>query len=51
MERLLALLRELGEAPVEQIQAHVMAAVKRWAPTLADDRTVVVLRHVGDARA
>jgi sigma-B regulation protein RsbU (phosphoserine phosphatase) len=48
LERLLALLRELGEAPVEQIQTQVMAAVDRWAPTVADDRTIVVLRQVGD---
>jgi sigma-B regulation protein RsbU (phosphoserine phosphatase) len=51
IERLLALLRDLAEAPVEQIQAQVMAAVNRWAPLLVDDRTVVVLRHVGDAEA
>ena len=25
-----------------------MAAVNRWAPLLVDDRTVVVLRHVGE---
>jgi sigma-B regulation protein RsbU (phosphoserine phosphatase) len=51
IERLLVLLRDLGEAPVEQIQAQVMAAVNRWSPLLVDDRTVVVLRHVGDAKA
>jgi phosphoserine phosphatase RsbU/P len=51
IERLLALLRDLGEAPVEQIQAEVMAAVNRWAPLLVDDRTLVVLRHVGGAQA
>lgn len=50
IERLLVLLQDLGEAPVEQIQAQVMAAVSRWSPLLVDDRTVVVLRHVGDAK-
>lgn len=45
IERLLALLQASGEAPVEQIQSRVMAAVSRWAPALVDDRTVVVLRH------
>jgi phosphoserine phosphatase RsbU/P len=49
VERLAALLQELGDAPVEQIQTHVMAAVQRWAPTLADDRTLVVVCHAGEA--
>lgn len=47
VERLLALLQQLGEAPLDQIQANVMATLNCWAPLLVDDRTVVVLRHGG----
>jgi sigma-B regulation protein RsbU (phosphoserine phosphatase) len=45
IDRLQALLQDVGDAPVEQIQSRLMAAVSRWAPALVDDRTLVVLRH------
>src|SRR6185369_10956652 len=47
ISRLCRAVEEVGDRPVEEIRDHVMAAVRAWSTVQTDDRTLVVVRHVG----
>lgn len=48
LERLQQTFESIGHRPVEDIREHIAHAVQLWAPELIDDRTLVLLRYVGE---
>ncbi|MFZ5892468.1 MAG: SpoIIE family protein phosphatase [Myxococcota bacterium] len=49
-DRLIALLQREGREPVERIREHIFETILAWSPTVQDDITVLVARHVGPAQ-
>jgi sigma-B regulation protein RsbU (phosphoserine phosphatase) len=47
LDRLAGVVEEIGAAPVDEIQRHILAEVARWSAQQDDDITVVVIRRRG----
>jgi sigma-B regulation protein RsbU (phosphoserine phosphatase) len=47
IERLMRELENVSERPIDEIRNHIIGEVRRWAPELTDDRSLVALRYIG----